>query len=252
MSENFRDHFSGCAAEYRDFRPTYPADLFAFLAQNSPARDLAWDVGTGSGQAAIGLAAHFSRVVATDASAEQLARAEQHPRVEYLVATAEESALVDNSADIILAAQALHWFDHTRFFAEVQRVARPGGLIAATCYHSPSAGPEVEPVLQEWEDFIHPFWPTGREWVDAGFRTIPFPFLERDVPQFELTAPATLERFLGYLGTWSATQLYRKTQGTDPLARFVTAFTEAWGNPAAVRTLRWELTLRLGQVKPLR
>jgi SAM-dependent methyltransferase len=250
MSESFRDHFSGCAAEYRAFRPTYPPELFEFLAGAAPARELAWDVGTGSGQAAVGLAAHFARVVATDASAGQLATAGRHPRVEYAVATAEECPLPDGCADLTVAAQALHWFDHPRFYAEVRRVSKPGGLFAATCYHSPSVGPEVDPVLRDWEDFIRPYWPAGREWVDAGYRTLPFPFPELSVPRFELKVETTPAQFLGYLGTWSAAQKYRKAHGSDPLERFAAQFAAAWGDPERVRTLCWELTLRLGRVKP--
>ena len=47
-----------------------------------------------------------------------------HPRVEYRVATAEESGLESKSVDLITVAQALHWFDLERFEAEARRVAR--------------------------------------------------------------------------------------------------------------------------------
>src|SRR5271155_781134 len=116
MAAAFKDHFSGHAADYRAFRPTYPPELFAFLASVAPGRDLAWDCGTGSGQAAVPLADHFARVYATDASAEQVANADPHPRVEYAVAPAENGPLADGSADLVLVAQALHWFDHDRFY----------------------------------------------------------------------------------------------------------------------------------------
>ena len=79
---------------------------------------LAWDVATGSGQAAVELAARFDRVVATDASAAQLASAEARPNVTYLHEPAERSSLDDASADLVTVAQALHWFDHRAFFAE--------------------------------------------------------------------------------------------------------------------------------------
>src|ERR1043166_7452409 len=158
MTSPFQDHFSGHAADYRAFRPTYPPELFAFLAALAPARELAWDCGTGSGQAAVPLAAHFARVFATDASAEQLANAERHPKVEYVVAPAEKCPLPDASADLVPVAPALHWFDHDRFYAEVRRVAKPGALFAATCYYKPSVNSEVDPVLRRWEDFIRPYW----------------------------------------------------------------------------------------------
>jgi hypothetical protein len=74
-SPEFKDHFSAVAASYARYRPGYPAVLFETLAGLAPARDLAWDCATGNGQAALHLAEHFARVVATDLSQEQLGRA---------------------------------------------------------------------------------------------------------------------------------------------------------------------------------
>lgn len=244
----FKDHFSGHSADYRAFRPDYPPELFAFLASVAPGRGLAWDCGTGNGQAALGLAEHFAKVFATDASAGQIREAEPHPRVEYAVAPAEKCPLPDGSVDLVTVAQALHWFDHDRFYAEVRRVCRPGGLIAATCYHEPSVGPEVDPVLRRWEDFIRPYWTPERVWVDAGYRTVPFPFPEVDVPRFEVSIESDLPRLLGYLGTWSATKQYVQAHGGDPLERFRSEFAAAWGDPGVVRTLRWAFTVRVGWV----
>ena len=244
----FKDHFSGHAADYRAFRPAYPPELFAFLASASPARDLAWDCGTGNGQAAVGLADHFARVFATDASAEQIRNAQPHPRVEYVVAPAEKCPLPDACADLVTVTQALHWFDLDRFYAEVRRVCRPGGVLAATCYYAPAVNPEVDPVLRRWEDFIRPYWTPERVWVDAGYRTIPFPFPELPAPRFELTLESDLPRFLGYLGTWSATKQFVRANGSDPLDRFGPEFAAAWGDPAAVRSVRWAFNVRLGRV----
>ncbi|MEO6526682.1 MAG: hypothetical protein ABIP93_08680 [Gemmatimonadaceae bacterium] len=64
----FADHFSSSAAAYATYRPRYPAALFAWLASVTSGRERAWDCATGSGQAAIGLAAYFDHVVATDPS----------------------------------------------------------------------------------------------------------------------------------------------------------------------------------------
>jgi 2-polyprenyl-3-methyl-5-hydroxy-6-metoxy-1,4-benzoquinol methylase len=106
-----QDHFSGHASAYHQFRPTYPASLFAALAAGAPSREAAWDVGCGNGQASVALAAHFATVFATDMSAQQIASADAHPRVQYRVAPAEESGLAPRSIDLVLVAQALHWFD---------------------------------------------------------------------------------------------------------------------------------------------
>jgi trans-aconitate methyltransferase len=119
------DHFSAHAAHYARHRPSYPPELFAWLAAQAPARELAWDCATGNGQAALALAEHFQRVHATDFSAEQLAQATPHPRVGYLQAPAETSGLAAQSCDLVTVAQALHWFCHERFFAESDGCSNP-------------------------------------------------------------------------------------------------------------------------------
>jgi len=144
----FKDHFSRHADAYAGHRPDYPAALFDYLATGAGAREVAWDVATGNGQAALALARHFAQVWATDASAEQIRAATPHQRVAYGVAPAETSGLESASVDLITVAQALHWLDLPRFYAEVLRVLRPGGVIAVWCYHLMSVSPEVDRVLR--------------------------------------------------------------------------------------------------------
>jgi SAM-dependent methyltransferase len=229
----FKDHFSDRAASYRAFRPTYPPELFAWLAGLAPGRALAWDCATGNGQAAVPLAAHFARVFATDASAEQVAHAERHPSVKYQVAPAEACPLPDASADLVLIAQALHWVDAARFFAEARRVLKPGGAVAATCYLAPTVCGEVDPVLREWEAFIAPYWTPERALLEDRFRGVSFPFAEVPVPAFEVSTVVSLEGFLGYLGTWSAARAYEKQRGANPLHLFAPRFATAWAAGSA-------------------
>ncbi|HEY2910108.1 MAG TPA: class I SAM-dependent methyltransferase [Gemmataceae bacterium] len=236
------------AAEYREFRPGYPADLFASLAALPANRRLAWDCGTGNGQAARGLAAHFDRVVATDASPQQLQQALPSRNVEYLVAPAESCPLPDDCADLVVVAQALHWFDLDRFYAEVHRVGRPGSILAATCYYEPSVNPAVDAVLARYQETVRSYWPAGREWVDAGYRTIPFPFEELPMDRRQLSLDTDLPRFLGYLNTWSASRAFKKATGRDPLEPFSAAFADAWGAPT--RTVTWHFNVRLGKIRP--
>jgi SAM-dependent methyltransferase len=118
----FIDEFSQAAEIYASSRPTYPETLFQTLASLAPATRSAWDCGTGNGQAAAGLAEFFESIEATDASTEQIAHAKLHPRVRYQTVPAEASGLADKSMDLVSVAQALHWFDRDRFFAEVQRI----------------------------------------------------------------------------------------------------------------------------------
>src|SRR5947207_14634389 len=111
----FKDHFSGHAAGYAKFRPHYPDELFEHLVSISPRHELAWDCGTGNGQAAAGLARHFEKVIATDASAQQIESAEPDKRINNRVARAEASAIDSASVALVLVAQALHWCDRDRF-----------------------------------------------------------------------------------------------------------------------------------------
>src|SRR4029077_8666035 len=78
-------------SEYAKFRPHYPDELFEHLASISARHELAWDCATGNGQAAVGLARHFEKVIATDASAQQIESAEPDKRISYRVAPAEAS-----------------------------------------------------------------------------------------------------------------------------------------------------------------
>ena len=132
----FKDHFSKQSADYATFRPRYPQELFDYLGTIAPSRQLAWECGTGNGQAAVGLTSVFDRVIATDASERQISNAQAHERVEYRVAPAENSGLESRTVDLIMVAQALHWFDLDRFYAEVQRVLKPNGVLAASAYNS--------------------------------------------------------------------------------------------------------------------
>src|SRR5213594_4767762 len=129
MSQTFHDHFSAVANRYADFRPHYPAELFDYLGALVPRNSVVWDCACGNGQATLDLAARFHRVVATDASREQVAAATPHANVEYRVAPAEKSGLPDESVALITVAQALHWFDLERFYAEAKRVLSPTGVL---------------------------------------------------------------------------------------------------------------------------
>ncbi|HEX9793300.1 MAG TPA: methyltransferase domain-containing protein, partial [Planctomycetota bacterium] len=88
------------ADAYARFRPRYPRALFAFLAEQAPARDCACDLATGSGQAAVALAEDFARVEAIEASAAQLAHAQAHPRVRYTQGNACRTGLPDACEDL--------------------------------------------------------------------------------------------------------------------------------------------------------
>lgn len=244
----FKDHFSEHAQAYRRFRPGYPDALFRYLSELSPDLDRAWDCGTGNGQAAVALAAHFREVIATDASAEQLAHAGGPVNVRFDVAGAEASGLAAASVDLITVAQAFHWFDQPRFFAEAERVLRGGGILAIWTYGVMHVDPVVDALIQRfYRDIVGPYWPPERAQVDAGYADARLPFPELEVPYFEMSAQWPLEAVLGYLRTWSATQRYIRERGEDPTEGLRRALTRAWPQTDVPRTVTWPLQVRVAR-----
>ncbi|MCW3480295.1 class I SAM-dependent methyltransferase [Neisseriaceae bacterium JH1-16] len=242
---SFQDHFSAHAADYARFRPDYPEALFAWLAEQMPARELALDVATGNGQAARGLAAHFARVRASDASAAQLAEAPPDPRIDYVCEPAEQCALPDACVDLITVAQALHWFDLPAFFAEAARVLKPSGALAVWHYPRLKVDGEVGAVFEAYHALVSPYWPPERLMVEQGYQSIAWPFPAEPVPTFVLERQWELAALLGYLGSWSSTRRAAEATGTDPVAEFAPRFAAAWG-AEATRMFRWPLQLYLG------
>jgi SAM-dependent methyltransferase len=246
----FADHFSPVAERYAAVRPTYPPELFAWLATLPARRERAWDVGTGSGQAAVTLAGHFAEVVATDAAAAQLARAVPHPRVRYRRAAAEASGLEAGAVDLVTVAQAVHWFDLDRFWAEVRRVAAPGGVVAVWTYHGVGLTPAIDRVVERfYGEVVGRYWPPERAAVEDGYRSLPFPFAEIAAPAFHIRQRWDLARVAGYLGTWSASRHWSDAHGgADPVAEIAADLAAAWGDPAEEREVVWPLGLRVGRV----
>jgi SAM-dependent methyltransferase len=243
----FKDHFSKQAADYARFRPRYPRELFEYFGSIAPSRKLAWDCGTGNGQAAIGLASVFDRVIATDASQKQIANAEPHEGVDYRVAPAEDSGIETGRIDLIMVAQALHWFGHDRFYAEVKRALKPRGVLAASAYRFFLITPAIDAVVNRryHDEVVGPFWPPERALIEK-FEELPFPFPEIQTPSFEMMAQWNLEHLLGYLRSWSATQRFIAENQRDPLEDIADELRDAWGDTEQARRVIWPLTLRVG------
>lgn len=245
----FKDHFSGHAGLYREARPVYPAELFAWLAQQAPDRERAWDCGCGNGQATAALADHFAHVTGTDPSANQLAAAQSRPNIDYRVEPAEACSLERSSVSLVTVAQALHWFDHAPFNAEVRRVLKPGGVFAAWAYADLSCGDAAVDRIKDrlYDDLTGPYWPPERAHVEAGYRTLPFPLVEIDAPAFAMVAHWSAEHLLAYFRSWSATQRYIAANDADPVALIEPELRAAWGDPAQRRAVRWQFHLRVGR-----
>jgi SAM-dependent methyltransferase len=201
----FTDLFSGHAELYAEARPSYPPSLIAELANLAPGSELAWDSGTGNGQAASLLADHFERVHATDASAEQIAAAKPHARVAFAVEPAERCSLGDGSCDLVLAAQALHWYDLPVFYAKVRRVLRPDGLLAAIGYSWFYVDPDVDAIVSRMLlKPLEPKWAPGNWLLIDGYRSVPFPGEEVRIGPAAIHLAWSREQLETYISSWSA------------------------------------------------
>ena len=245
----FKDHFSQLAPQYAQFRPTYPPELFDYLAVLAPDRSLAWDCACGAGQASVALGERFGSVIATDASAQQIAAAHPHPHVHYQVAAAEQSGLPSGSVALVTVAQALHWFDLPRFYAEVHRVLAERGVLAVWTYgvlHLEDG--QIDALLQHfYATTVGPYWPPERRLVEDGYRALPFPFTELTPPAFSMQTRWDLPHLLGYLRTWSATARYVEKVGRDPVVALAAQLEPLWSDPQTPRTISWPLALRIGR-----
>ena len=243
-----RDYFTR-AAQYAAHRPDYPRELADWLAALAPARECAWDAGCGSGQLSVLLGDRFARVIASDATPAQVAHARPHAHVTYVAATAEAVPLRASSVDLVVAAQAAHWFELPRFWSEARRVARPGAAIALISYgNAMLEEPELhERFLRFYRDEVGSYWPPERRLIEDGYRTIDFPFDEIDAPPLEMRAQWTVEQMLGYIDTWSALRRFERAGGdTRVMEDFARELRELWGD--GPRTVRWPMPMRVGRI----
>lgn len=248
-AQTFHDHFSSFASRYADFRPRYPAAIFDFLQSIVPRNLLVWDCACGNGQATVDLSKRFDRIIATDASKQQIASAKAHPHIEYRVAPAENSRLADNSVGLVTVAQAIHWFDFERFYAEVNRVLVDDGVIAVWAYGVDEVeGDAVNALAQDYySNIVGPFWPPERVLVEEGYRTISFPFTEIPAPAIRMEMQWDLDELLGYFSTWSATNRFIKAKGYNPLDALNAELSRVWGERERKRLITWPLSMRIGR-----
>ena len=247
---NFEDHFSQHSEQYAQYRPQYPEKIYAYLASLTPSHSLAWDCGTGNGQAALGLAKYFDKVHATDASAEQIARAYAHDKVDYSVEPAEHVSLDTLSTDLVTVAVAIHWFNFDEFYREVKRILKPNGILAAWTYNLPEISPEIDPsVNRYYYEILSGFWPERIHYLEEGYKTLPFPFEEIMPPPFVMEINWNLIQFAGFLDSWSATQRYKAQKGQHPLEIIWPELTAAWRDENEPRRIRWPLHFRIGRNK---
>lgn len=244
-----KDNFSTQAAGYARFRPNYPPALINYLANLPLAKQAVWDCGTGNGQVAVQLAHYFDEVFATDISAKQLREAPAHARIRYAVEAGERCSAPDDAFDLIVVAQAIHWFDFDRFYAEVRRVLRPGGVLAVVGYGLLQTDSTAmnDIIRRFYTEIVGPYWDPERRYLDEAYRTIPFPFEETGTPEFSMQYRWSMDDLLGYLGTWSAVQHYQRQKAADPVELIEAALRRAQGDRMEI-AIHFPVHLRVGKL----
>ncbi len=243
------DSFSTGGKDYAIFRPESPKEIFDFLYGHVDGFDAAWDCGTGNGQVAAELARRFNIVYGTDISDDQLTHAQQKDNIIYRKERVEQTSFPEHYFDLITGAQAVHWFDFDPFYAEVQRVAKPGALVAFWTYSMLKLTPAVNTVIDHFYlDITHTYWDKERDYVDAQYKTIPFPFKEIVAPDIQIVKSYSIEQLIGYLRTWSGVRHYIRREQKDPTDLILADLKKAWG-PDEKLEVRWPVHVRAGYVK---
>lgn len=245
----FKDIFSPHAQHYAASRPTPPPDLIQYLTKLAPVHDLAWDCGTGNGQVAIQLASSFKQVIATDASPAQIEQAFPHDRVHYRVAPAEDAGLETNSIDLLTIGAAIHWFDRSQFYREVQQVLKPGGIIAAWAYckfEVEGAPAHFQEVMNRYYDWIDPFISADTRLVFDEYKSLAFPFDEISAPPFRIDLEWDPDQLLGFLRSSSPIIKWLEAEGEAPVEACLQNVAEAWGTPE-IRRITFPVHLRVGR-----
>ncbi|XP_073318220.1 putative methyltransferase DDB_G0268948 [Pagrus major] len=187
--------------------------------------DLAVDVGCGSGQVTIPLAAYFTKVVGTDNSAAQLEMAlinSNPPNVSYRQCSAEELPFASGEVDLVMSMSAAHLFDRPKFLVEADRVLRPGGCLAVGC-HTTDAELEYGDVSNELNDIcnefyaaLSPFRPNGELSYAKKYLEI---FESCSYPDQEWTECFRIKRTMpltGYIGMVESYSSYQCLVRKDP------------------------------------
>jgi len=242
-----KDLFSNHAQDYAAFRPTYPKELYDFIFSHVKHFEQVWDVGTGNGQVARDLSKQFVKVFATDISANQIENAFNAENIFYFQA-GETTSFAETSFDLICVAQAIHWFDREKFYAEVNRVAKPGAMIAVWGYSLLSIDPEIDLTINDfYVNVVGPYWDKERRLIDEHYKTITFPFQEIETPSFSFSFQWTLPELQGYLNTWSSVQKLIKEKNFNPVEKLIDQIQPLWKFDKM--EIKFPLFLRMGRVK---
>ncbi|WP_313376076.1 class I SAM-dependent methyltransferase [Chishuiella sp.] len=145
-----KDNFSTQSDKYAKYRPSYPKELFNYLDHIISNKNNAWDCGTGNGQIASILSKTYNNVYATDISQFQIDNATKKDTIFYSVQAAEKTNFNENFFNLIVVAQAIHWFNFDEFYSEVKRTAQKDALLAVIGYGRLKISKEIDDLISDF------------------------------------------------------------------------------------------------------
>ncbi|WP_212005374.1 class I SAM-dependent methyltransferase [Chitinophaga sp. HK235] len=128
------ERFSNRVADYEKYRPHYPEAIIPYLSATTglSTQSVIADIGSGTGISAQPFLDNGNTVFAVEPNTEMRASAEKQlqrfPGFKSVNGTAEHTTLPDHSIDLIVAAQAFHWFDRESTRKEFHRISKPGAF----------------------------------------------------------------------------------------------------------------------------
>ena len=244
-----KDLFSERSDLYARYRPTYPKELYDYILSFVKEKNIAWDCATGNGQAAVALADHFNKVIATDISAAQIEKAKVKDNIEYLVCPAESTPFDENTFDLVTVAQAYHWIKWNEFKNEVFRVCKSRAIIAVWVYYNHTTGnKKVDDVIHDfYENVTKSYWDDERKFVEEMYSTVEFNYELLPLKNFETILEWRREDLLGYIASWSAIQKYIKLNGHSPIPIIEEEIKKLWPE-GEVKKVVFPIYLKLGRV----
>jgi SAM-dependent methyltransferase len=190
----------------------------------------------------------FDEVFASDMSEEQIKYALQTDRIQYSKQGASKTNYPDQFFQFVSVAQAIHWFDFDDFYKEVRRITTPDAVLLVCGYEKIQVNEEVDALLDTlYSGILSEYWDPERHYIEAQYRTIPFPFTEIETPSFTWRAQWSLKQLLGYLRTWSALKKYIHIHHEDPLEKMQASFEAIWGEDKT-KPIQFPIILRVGSV----
>jgi SAM-dependent methyltransferase len=242
------NYFSKQSDQYAEHRPRYPKGIFQYLVGLCGEREHAWDCGCGNGQASLQLSKYFSNVIATDVSESQIENALSMPNVTFRCEPSESTSITGGSVNLVVVAQALHWFDFEQFFEEVHRVCKPNGLFSAVTYNLCRVNDAVDQVIDDlYWDTLQGYWPDRRKYVDSAYSDIDFPFEMLPVKVFDMRLDWPVQQFIAYLKTWSGVKAYEEKNRVNPIDEIEHQIIDAWSADNVI-SVNWPVTVVAGRM----